>query len=65
MSDSLTLNGSEDGSDAIRLKALGNEDFKNGHFDKAIKHYSRAIGSFNLTKCILISQKVQTLTNGL
>jgi hypothetical protein len=50
MSNSVTLNSSEDGNDAIRLKELGNEDFKNGRFGKAIKHYSRAIGSFNLKK---------------
>jgi hypothetical protein len=30
---------------ALQLKELGNADFKAGHYDKAIKHYSNAIGS--------------------
>lgn len=34
-----------DKESAIRLKELGNLDFKNGHFDKAIEHYSKAIGT--------------------
>jgi hypothetical protein len=42
MNDVIT-NG-EGKESAIRLKELGNEDFKNSHFDKAVVHYSRAIG---------------------
>jgi hypothetical protein len=30
---------------AVQLKELGNADFKAGHYDKAINHYSNAIGS--------------------
>jgi len=30
---------------ALQLKERGNADFKAGHFDKAIEHYSRAIGT--------------------
>lgn len=52
MSNSMTMNSSEDSNEAIRLKALGNEDFKNGRFDKAIEHYSKAIGSFNFSNYI-------------
>jgi serine/threonine-protein phosphatase 5 len=44
MEDISTVNGSVDGEAAIRLKELGNADFKNGHYDKAIEHYSKAIG---------------------
>jgi len=39
-----TVNGTNDSQDAVRLKELGNQDFKAGHYDKAIKHYSKAIG---------------------
>ena len=46
MEDLTTLNGPEE--DPIRLKELGNQDFKNGHFDKAIEHYTRAIGMIQL-----------------
>jgi|SRR5271170_1324221 len=45
MSDSTTINGLEDSENAIRHKELGNQDFKNGHYDKAISHYTRAIGN--------------------
>jgi hypothetical protein len=44
MEDSVTLNGSETGEDPIRLKEIGNQAFKDGHFDKAIEHYTKAIG---------------------
>jgi tetratricopeptide (TPR) repeat protein len=44
MEDISTVNGSVDGEAAIRLKELGNADFKNGRYDKAIEHYSKAIG---------------------
>lgn len=46
MEDIVTLNGSETGRDAIRLKELGNEEFKKSHFDKAIEHYTAAIRIF-------------------
>lgn len=39
------MNGVEYSHDAIRLKELGNQDFKNGHYDRAIENYSRAIGT--------------------
>lgn len=39
-----TVGGTDDSKDAIRLKELGNQDFKAGHYDKAIEHYSKAIG---------------------
>ena len=45
MSSSTTMNGVEYSHDAIRLKELGNQDFKNGHYDRAIENYSRAIGT--------------------
>ena len=45
---SSTVNGTDDGKDAIRLKELGNQDFKAGHYDKAIEHYSKAIGIVSL-----------------
>jgi hypothetical protein len=30
---------------AMQLKELGNADFKAGHYDQAIIHYSQAIGN--------------------
>ena len=33
---------------AIHFKELGNKDFKAGHFDKAIEHYSKAVGNYPL-----------------
>jgi hypothetical protein len=41
---SSAMNGIETPQTALQLKELGNADFKAGHFDKAIEHYSRAIG---------------------
>ena len=46
MSSAATLNGFEDGQDAIQLKELGNQQFKKGNYDKAIEHYTRAIGTW-------------------
>jgi len=48
MSDNTTINGLEDSENAIRHKELGNQDFKKGHYDKAISHYTTAIGIFTL-----------------
>jgi hypothetical protein len=45
MSSTATLNGFENVQDVIQLKELGNQDFKNGNYDKAIVHYTRAIGT--------------------
>lgn len=44
MEDVTTINGSVDAETAIRLKELGNADFKDGHYNKAIENYSKAIG---------------------
>jgi hypothetical protein len=44
MEDVTTVNGSVDGETAIHLKELGNTDFKDGHYTKAIENYSKAIG---------------------
>ena len=44
MENSTDLNGVENAETAVHLKELGNQDFKEGHFDKAILHYSKAIG---------------------
>jgi hypothetical protein len=44
MEDVTTVNGSVDAETAIRLKELGNADFKDGHYTKAIENYSKAIG---------------------
>jgi len=40
-------NGTDTDS-AIHFKELGNKDFKAGHFDKAIEHYSKAVGNHPL-----------------
>jgi hypothetical protein len=62
---SSTVNGTDDGKDAIRLKELGNQDFKAGHYDKAIEHYSKAIGivwlAFVLTSLETASVDKRTL----
>jgi hypothetical protein len=50
--DAVMSNGTGKES-AIRLKELGNEDFKQGHFDKAVEHYSRAIGIFSFLQGIV------------
>jgi hypothetical protein len=52
MSSTATLNGFEDGQDAIQLKELGNQDFKHGHYDRAIDHYTRAIGTSLTYTCL-------------
>ena len=39
------MNGIEVANNALRYKELGNQDFKNGHYDKAIEHYTRGIGA--------------------
>lgn len=62
MSDTTTMNGIEASEDAIRLKELGNQDFKNGHYDKAIEHYTRAIGIIPLTSlCAYFSTESSTV----
>ena len=60
MSSAATLNGFEDVEDVIQLKELGNQDFKNGNYDKAIVHYTRAIGA-SLTYTCLPSTESQTV----
>jgi hypothetical protein len=37
-------NGTETDS-AISFKELGNKHFKEGHFEKAMEHYSKAVGT--------------------
>lgn len=56
MSSAATLNGFEDGPDAIQLKELGNQDFKNGNYQKAIEHYTRAIGTSLKYTCLRLTE---------
>jgi hypothetical protein len=44
MEDTVTLNGINEDESAVHLKELGNHAFKEGHYDKAITLYSKAIG---------------------
>jgi hypothetical protein len=64
MSDSSTINGVEVGEDAIRLKELGNLDFKNGKYDNAIEHYTRAIGTTPYSLCAHLGQNPELSING-
>jgi tetratricopeptide (TPR) repeat protein len=32
--------------DPVKLKELGNQFFKEGHYDKAIEFYTKAIGTY-------------------
>jgi hypothetical protein len=45
MASNVTVNGTSDAQNAVYLKELGNQDFKDGHYDKAITHYTNAIGT--------------------
>jgi hypothetical protein len=46
MASNVTVNGTSDSQNAVHLKELGNQDFKEGHYDKAITHYTSAIGTY-------------------
>jgi hypothetical protein len=46
------MNGIEVADDALHLKELGNQEFKCGHYDKAIEYYTNAIRMLNIYRLL-------------